>query len=435
MITLEIAKTYQKELEEKLCGLIRIPSVEGVGGRSAEAPFGLKTVEALEYVFETAREMGFETHSVDGYAGFVHWKGSEDTDYVGAVCHLDVVPQGDWEDAFEPQITEDSIIGRGSIDDKGPALAVLYAMKALKDSGYTPKTSIRLILGLDEESGMQCLKYYNKFYKAPKASFTADADFPVIYAEKGISTFEYHFDFKNLAHNPLLFAQAGAASNVIPGVCELKYLVNGVEKQENVQGKMGHASVPYMGVNAISKAMDLLKDQIEHPFVNFFKKYIGLETDGNSLGIACEDESGALTVNVGLLTLDTEKAVVTFDMRYPVTKNFEEIARQLQKVADENGIHLNILRDSKPLYRSKEHPLVKILLKSYQQVTGDTKTEPIAIGGGTYARAIDNCLAFGPVRPGDPCLCHQNGEFVYREALVHAIAIYAEALRLMSEEA
>lgn len=435
MITLEIAKTYQKELEEKLCGLIRIPSVEGMGGRSEKAPFGLKTLEALEYVFELAREMGFETQHVDGYAGFIHWKGSEDDQYVGAVCHLDVVPQGDWEDAFEPRITEDALIGRGSIDDKGPALTVLYAMKALKDSGYTPKTSIRLILGLDEESGMQCLKYYNTLYPAPKASFTADADFPVIYAEKGISTFEYHFDFTGLENNALLSAQAGAASNVIPGVCDITYVEQGVEKTEAIQGKMGHASVPHMGINAISQAMNLLKDKIDHPFVNFYKKYIGLETNGQSLGIACEDEAGALTLNAGLLTLDKDKAVLTCDIRYPVTKNYAEIAEQLEKVAQEAGVKLNILRDSKPIYRSKEHPLVQILLKAYQSVTGDTSTQPIAIGGGTYARAIDNCLAFGPVRPGDPCLCHQNGEFVYRDALVNAVAIYAEALRRLSEEA
>lgn len=434
MITLDVAKKYQSELEATLCKLISIPSVEGEP-RSVDAPFGLKTREALEYVFEVAEQMGFETKHVDGYAGFIHWKGSDDSAYVGAVCHLDVVPQGDWEEAFQPIVTEEAVIGRGSIDDKGPALAVLYAMKALKDAGYQPKTSIRLILGLDEESGMQCLKYYNTLYPAPKASFTADADFPVIYAEKGISTFEYHFDFTQLKDNAFFKAEAGAASNVIPGVCKIAYLEENQRKEESIQGQMGHASVPHMGKNAISYAMDFLKGKISHPFLSFYEKYIGLETNGQSLGIACEDESGALTLNAGLLKLDEKGAVLTCDIRYPVTKEFKEIQAQLEKVAEENQIKLVVLRDSKPIYRSKEHPLVKTLLKAYQNVTGDTSTQPIAIGGGTYARAIDNCLAFGPVRPGDPCLCHQKGEFVYREALVNAIAIYAQALMLMSEEA
>lgn len=422
---------YKEELEQALCKLISLPSVKGEATK--EAPFGVATLEALQYVLGLAREMGFETEIIEGAVGYVHWQGTSD-EYVGSICHLDVVPAGTWEKAFQPQITEDKIIGRGSIDDKGPALTVLYAMKALKDEGFQPKHSIRLVLGLDEECGMSCLKIYNQHCPAPKASFTADADFPIIHAEKGIAQISFHFTWPEQQNSRLVSMHGGSARNVIAGDCVVRSLdENGILQEERIQGKMGHASMPHTGINAISLAAMKYAEHFEHPFLRFYKECILHETNGNHLGIACKDEdSGELTLNVGLLSLEGNKASLSMDIRYPVTIPFTALEKKLKLSAEKYGATYSLDSHALPLYREKTHPLVQTLMSAYVENTGDTEAKPIAIGGGTYARAISNCLAFGPVMPGDPCLCHQTDEFVYRSTLIESLAIYKSALKKLS---
>lgn len=431
---------YLPELEEKLLKLIAIPSVRGKS--CPEAMFGVKTMQALNFVLDLGRSFGFKTEIFENAVGYIEWTGTKNDDnYVGAICHLDVVPAGEWEDAFKPYIEDNKIIGRGSLDDKGPALAVLYAMKALKDENYVPQRSIRLVLGLAEETGSECLAIYNKHQKPPLASFTADADFPCIHAEKGIASFALNFNFSSentKTKGPrLLSLKAGSATNVIPGRCTARILDENNENKELIfEGKMGHASVPHMGKNAISLAChSLSKDyKISHPFLNFYQDCIALETNGQSLGIAYKDqESGELTLNVAIVDLDENQACLKFDSRYPVTADFEKLSVIIKEKIKKYQASFTLISNSKPLYRPKNHPLVQVLMKAYTKVSGDVNSDPIAIGGGTYARSIENCLAFGPVMPGDPCLCHQNGEYIERTALLHAMEIYKEALKELSE--
>ena len=65
-------------------------------------------------------------------------------------------------DPFEGVIADGRITGRGVLDDKGPVIAALYAMKALKDSGAELKRRIRLIVGTDEETGSTDMERYKK---------------------------------------------------------------------------------------------------------------------------------------------------------------------------------------------------------------------------------------------------------------------------------
>lgn len=381
---IEAVLPYQEALEKSLCELIAIPSVFAES-EDPSCPYGKETIAALDYFLELARSFGFTTQVIDGRVGYVLWQGSLQDDYVASVCHLDVVPAGDWEEAFKPLITEDKIIGRGSVDDKGPALSVLYAMKALKDEGFVPRRSIRLILGLDEERGMTCLKHYNKLEKAPLASFTADADFPVIHAEKGICAYRIDFDFAKLMavkteseiKNSILHLthiEAGAASNVIPGICKISYRVNEENLELVAEGKMGHASVPEAGVNAISKALNMLYQEaakigLSHPFLDFYQKYIKEETDGKSFGLAISDDvSGKLSFNVGLLSLNENKASLTIDIRYPVTASFEHIEAAFKNI-EQDGIKAICEAHKAPLYIEKENKLVQNLLSAFNKVT------------------------------------------------------------------
>lgn len=79
--------------------------------------------------------MGFQTRDVDGHCGWCEY--GEGEEMVAVLCHLDVVPAGDgWHyPPYDCTWAEGRIYGRGVIDDKGPAAAALYALKAVRDSG------------------------------------------------------------------------------------------------------------------------------------------------------------------------------------------------------------------------------------------------------------------------------------------------------------
>ena len=161
------------------------------------APFGKNNALCLQYVLDTARQMGFDTYNCDGYAGHVDFKGTGDG-VLGVLGHLDVVPANaddGWKHPPFDGVTDNGeLYGRGTMDDKGPMISCLYALKALKDSGYKPAKTIRLIFGCDEESGMQCMEYYFKKMPFPDISFSPDGDFPVINIEKGMQQGIYKND-------------------------------------------------------------------------------------------------------------------------------------------------------------------------------------------------------------------------------------------------
>lgn len=425
----------RQELEQQLCDLIAIPSVRA--DASEGAPFGKETVRALELFLSWGEAYGFKTKMLDGYAGYIEWPGQDTSRYVAAVCHLDVVPAGDWEDAFRAKVLDDRIVGRGSIDDKGPALACLHALVALKNEGFVPPVSIRLILGLDEESGSACLEHYNEVEPAPVAAFTADADFPVIFAEKGSIHFTWHGKRRK---NHLLRMEAGTRPNVVPGVCRAWIQTeNGVEEKV-FYGEQAHASTPQLGVNAISVAVPQLIDLLitygeRDDFLDFFLRRFDIALDGQGLGMTCSDpESGYLTCSAGVLKLTEGEWELTCDLRCPVTVRMHNITNQIKNVAKEEGVQVSIDSLSEHLYYPREHALVSSLLDVYKKVTGDVLAEPIAIGGGTYARDLPNCVAFGPVFPGEECLCHQTDEYILRETLHQATAIYTEAFRTLALE-
>jgi len=435
------AKEIYNEIVDSLSELIRIPSVKALPAENA--PFGLETLKALEYMLDLGKSFGFTCVNIDGYAGYIDFPGTSERQ-VGLLCHLDVVPaEKGWENnPFEPLIKEGKIIGRGTADDKGPAIACLYAMKALKDEGFNPPCTIRLILGLDEESGSECMEYYKKKEKNPDTGFTPDAKFPVIYAEKGI----LHITLEGLTDSEiyegfnvrLIKLKGGERANMIPAECECSYSITGDDNTFEVVnfvsvGKPGHASLPELGENAISKAMKELSDifkkyDSKNQFLDFFTDNIGIETNGNSFGIGfSDDKSGSLTCNVGLIDYLDGIFSVTFDIRYPVTINKDLIIDIIKSRAQKYGLSVKNSGGLDPVYKDPESDFVQTLLKVFEQVTGE-KSRPIAIGGGTYARAIPGIIAFGPnFRPEDDA-AHQSGEYMKLDDLFLCYEIYKKAI-------
>ncbi|TYB91906.1 MAG: dipeptidase PepV [Kosmotoga sp.] len=455
-----ILNSHKDELLSSIKEVIKIPSVRGKA--ESNAPFGKEVNRALDCTLELAKELGFETHRVDGYAGHIQFgnKGK----LFGVLGHLDVVPAGEgWTvDPFDGTIKDGYIFGRGVIDDKGPTIASMYALKAVKELGLDPKNKIRIILGTNEESGWGGITEYFKHEEKPQMAVTPDAAFPMIYAEKGIINYEISREFKNGENGVILKELSGGnASNMVPS--HARVILQGVdnetekvlrsfspgnktkitlERKDNeiiidIEGDSAHGSTPNRGENAIAPLLDMLSkiDLFNKELEDFIKKLskrIGYETNGKSLGIAGSDEmSGALTVNLGTIEIKKSLIKAVINIRYPVFFNEPRIQSQLKEAL--KGLDVVGGHHLEPHYVSPDSELVKILSEVYEKTTGN-KAELLTTGGGTYARAVKNAVAFGALFPGREETEHKPDERILIDDLMLLAKIYANLFyRILTE--
>lgn len=443
-----------EELVADTQGFVAIESVLDDASAGEGAPFGAGISRALDYVLEKAESMGFCVKNLDGYAGYAQM--GTDGDLVAVLAHVDVVPAiGEWTvPPYSAEIVDDKLYGRGSVDDKGPAMACLYAMKAIKECGLPFSKRVRLLLGTDEETLARGIYYYLDREEHPACGFSPDAEFPIIHAEKGTIRFQYALP---VADKDIVHISAGTRLNVVPDyacarLCniavekiaecaeKLKPRADISAKQEGdfwtaeVRGVASHACYPEDGVNAVQNLLLLLdelypeKDTDLKKAIHALSKVLKDETDGQSAGLACEDEvSGKLTLNTAILKVDEDESVCKFDIRYPVTHDGEALLRQLEELGNRCGIHFELIQHKPPLYVEKDRPFIKELQKAYEESTGQ-EAKCISIGGGTYCRYVKNTVSFGPVFPGQKELAHQANEFIALEDLKKIAKIYAQAI-------
>lgn len=422
--------------------------IESVRGESAPgAPYGEGPKAALDDVLALGEKLGFRTGQADNRVGWIEY--GEGEEMVGILGHVDVVPAGDgWtHPAFGAEIHDGVLWGRGCLDDKGPVIMAVYALKAIRDLNLPIDRRIRVLFGSDEECGSSCVKYYvENGYEMPTIGFTPDAQFPAIFCEKGTSNFLAGTKIYNKGEIDVEYFGGGVAANVVPPVCKL--IVNGplkVTSEEGITvteengktiveatGFSAHGSTPELGVNAVVKLLNAVKENDFggdfQQLVNFILEEIGNETNGKSLDILYQDEeTGETTVNLGVVKYDGEEMSFTLDIRYPKNGDAEVID---DKVINRiNSYNFDVLKktNNKLLYVPKDSELVSKLVKVYEAQTGD-KREPIAIGGGTYAKEFPNMVAFGPVFPGEPDVIHQPNERVAVEQLIRAAQVTAAAM-------
>lgn len=424
-----------QEMLARLGELVAINSVAGLDC-SEQAPYGTGPAAALEQVLELCASLGFRVKNCDGQVGWAEIGQGEEM--VGILCHLDVVPAGEGWD-YEPYaltVVGDRAYGRGVTDDKGPAMCCIYAMKDLLDAGVSLKRRIRIIFGLSEETGDWVdMAYYAAHEELPVFGITPDADFPAIYGEKGILSMDLAMPLKE---SGLLDAAAGTAVNVVPARCRVTYAgADGKPVTVCTEGKAAHGSTPEDGKNAISAAMEQLAavPDLSSSFVSFYQKYIGWDYYGGKMGCGLEDDkSGKLTLNAGVLEVRGEDLVLSLNIRNPVTFTSEDVLGPVRAAAETCGMTVTLTEENHPVYMDKNGPVISALLEVYREVTGDRESQPTVIGGGTYARAMDNIVAFGPMLPGRELTEHMNNEYALVEDLYLCREIYRRALEKLAGE-
>lgn len=422
-----------QELIASLGGLLAIESVAGIDC-SDTAPYGAGPAAALDYMLKLCDSLGFRTKNCGNQLGWAEI--GEGDEMVGILCHLDVVPAGEgWNyPAYGMTVEGERVYGRGVTDDKGPAVCCVYAMRDILDSGVPLKRRIRIIFGLSEETGdWKDMAYYREHEEHPTFGITPDADFPAIYGEKGILTVRLRMP---LEKSGLLAARGGTAANVVPPRCSVTYMGENGPVTVETEGKPAHGSTPEDGVNAISAAMERLEAAgVKSPFVEFYQTYIGWDYNGVKMGCGLEDDkSGKLTLNAGVLAVEGEELMLALNIRNPVTFTKEDALAPIRAVADKYGMTMTLTEENAPIYMDKNGPVITALLEVYREVTGDQVNQPTVIGGGTYARAMDNIVAFGPMLPGRELTEHMSNEYALLEDLFLNRTIYRKALEKLAGE-
>lgn len=462
--------SHKAEYQAEVQGLVRFPSVSRADQAAPGAPFGPECRKVLDYAMERGRFYGFETADHEGYAASITYGDAANT--IGMVAHLDVVPVGDgwiyppFEATYLPE--QNALIGRGVGDDKGPAVASLFAMRMLRDLHWPLKHGLRLLCGSSEETGMQDMEYLVKAGMVfPKVSLVPDAAFPVNYAQKGSVDGDLSFP----CTGNLLSFDAGSVRNIIPdlAICEIACLAAVVDEgkkklpkelqdcltitptsagvQVSAAGRAGHAAAPERSVNAIAllcAALDQMQ-VLSGDAANAIHQLSQLSADGfgENTGVACEDEvSGKLTLVYSVAHLLENKLRVKLDCRFPVSCTGKELTDKMQENWAQRGCEVVALSTSDPFYIPKDDPRVVALQQLFTQVTG-LEQEPYAMGGGTYSRVVPNAISFGPgmmgqkrdlsFLPDGHGNAHGRDEVLFMDSLYTCSKIYAVALAMLDE--
>lgn len=443
-----IIESMHDEMIDTLQKWIRVPSVKGEAAPGA--PFGKEVRSMLDMALADCEQMGFKTQNFDGYIAHADLGEGSDEDALAILAHLDVVPEGDgWKYPPYGAVIENSrMYGRGTSDDKGPAVAALYAMKAVKDAGIPLRRKVRLILGCDEESGWEDIAHYNKVATMPRMGFSPDASYPIINIEKGICRLELHGVLSNEGLQVIAFNN-GERPNVIPGrasalvagdaatVAQAEAAAKKLDIPAEVQltdkgvsitvtGISGHAAYPETARNANGEMLLLLRELGVQGDLCLLADKIGLDYKGEGLEISVSDGiSGYLTCNLGIIRAGEGGVYATLDIRYPVMTNPDMIIKNVS--ASLPGMRVDAMEVKEPHHVPAGSELVQNLLDAYHEVTGYER-KCLYTGGGTYARSLQEGVAFGASFPQDEDLAHQANEYADIEGLYKNIKIFALAI-------
>lgn len=462
---------HREEMIEDLKSLVRIASVKGEAREGM--PFGEMPARAVHAMQEMMERYGLRVTNYENYciAGDLDAEGGKALDIL---AHLDVVPVSDtWTKTapFEPLVEGDRIYGRGTSDDKGPAVAALYAMRCIRELGLDLKNGVRLICGSDEESGSADLEYYYAREKEALYTFSPDSHYPLINIEKGRLSRKFCAEGAGAANAPkagyvrILSINVGDAPNIVPGrgtmvisgasddmlrkaADETEALTGGSFSWKTEDGKSvvtaagesAHAASPELGINSVTMLLELIKrlPVTEEDGSALLRKIGQLwphgDYYGEGLGVgACDEESGKLTMTLDILRYDlsedggTFRLEGAFDCRAPLCCDDNNLTAKVRARLKAEGLAMEEGNMTPVHYVSADSEIVRKLLESYELYFGK-KGEPFAIGGGTYVHDLERGVAFGCAVPGVDNRMHGDDEFMEIPVLVTSAKIFADAI-------
>lgn len=459
----QIHDYFEKNWFTMMRSIARICSINSEKMPSAPGkPFGEGPYEALMEFLSMAEEEGFSTKNYDNAVGAIDLNDQEKQ--LDILAHLDVVPAGEgWTvtDPFIVKMKDGRIYGRGTADDKGPAVAALYAMKCVKELGIPLKKNARLIVGTDEECGSGDLPYYYAKEEEAPMSFSPDAEFPVINIEKGGMHPFFTAQWPEDQTLPRVTEIKGSLKvNVLPGKAygkvegfSLEELAKAAESASSktkvcfsfhqeeggvvsitCEGEAAHAASPQKGNNALTGLIDFLCDlplaesEASRKLRSLKKLFPHGDWKGEGLGVAMEDElSGVLTLVFSMMDFTTTGFKGQFDCRAPICATKENLQDVAEASLAKEGIEMEKIVLNEPHHVPGDSPFVQELLKVYEHYSG-LKGECLAIGGGTYVHHLKNGVAFGCSLPGTDNRMHGPDEFAVIEELILSAKIFAQVI-------
>lgn len=457
----EIEKYMEEHKQEMLQDIIRLCRIDSQRGEAKEGmPFGEGPYKALMDCIDMVEGYGFSVKNYDNYAMAVDLNDKEKQLDIWA--HLDVVPEGEgWSECepFAPVMKGDKIFGRGTSDDKGPAVAALYALRCIKELNIPLNKNARVILGTDEECGSGCLKHYYTIEKEAPMTFSPDGEYPVVNIEKGRLPGHFTAEFEEeVGEKVLLSIEAGTKINVVPPKAKavisgftslelekvakeltekigIRYTFKGENPIEIMAyGENAHASLPAHGNNAITGLLALLvkldftKSKKIEVIRNLYHLIPHGDLSGEALGLKMEDKkSGALTLVLSMLSLKENQLEGYFDSRCPICAVPEQVLSICRETFAKNGMTFHNTDMTPPHEVPEDSHFVQTLLRIYEEYTG-LKGHCIALGGGTYVHDLANGVAFGAVLPGTDTRMHGADEFAVIEELVVTAKMIAQSI-------
>lgn len=297
-------------------------------------------------------------------------------------AHMDIVPAGDgWDtDPFEAVEHDGRLVGRGTLDNKGPLAATMVAAAILKEEGLDKALSGELLVAAlaDEEA--------------------EDPDG----IDYGIG---YLMEEKLIA----------PTFSVIPDIGENMERIDVAEKGRTViritaTGKQAHGSTPERGINAVFMMASLVR---------------GIER--LELTHEVHDVLGAPSLNLGEMhggaapNIVPGSCTVYLDIRTVPGMTREGVMEQLKGcgAAVQDGVFdYAVMSWNEPHGIDPGNELVRVIQENARDVLGFTP-EPFGMGGGTYAKTLnlEGVLAVG-WGPGDDAAFHVANESVEISQLV-----------------
>lgn len=436
----EISKKYEQKAMETLKGFVAINSVLDETTIDKDNPFGKGVSKALNYIADVARNDGFKVTNYNNM--IVEILIGNGPKNITIMAHADVVPAGTgWnQDPFSVVEKDGVLYGRGVADDKGPLVACYYGLLALKENGLLGDYQVRFLVGGNEETGSLGMEHYFKTLKKPQPTygFSPDANYPLIFAEKGIIGFEVK---KHIHIDGVKSICGGVAHNAVIEKCDVvldkpqpfldylnakdvKFVFNG--NTISFLGKAAHGATPELGINAgIIALKEVAAFFNNQELKDLADKYSDLQGKGvNAAGDS--KEMGHNSLNVGIINLQNDEFSMIVNFRHVDTCDKDLLINNIKEASKPFEIIVHGI--SPLLYYPKDSVLVSTLLKVYQEEYNDYQTPPLAIGGGTYAKEADNTIAFGMELPDWDAKMHSPGEQLRKVDFLKGMEVYAHAI-------